>query len=131
VLLFALNQRSNKVIIYQIKLPKKQDVEAFVKFMSDEYFPAIHKGATRIGQVTDLTLLERENEMEGDDVEHEFFWHVGWSGLRSGNARVDDKEVARKFESIKAKVKRIGSHREVAAWPKGAVANQTKKASSV
>lgn len=119
------------MIIYQIKLPKKQDVEKFAKFMRDEYFPAVHKGATRIGQVTDLTLLERENETEGDDVEHEFFWHVGWSGLRSGNARVDDKEIARKFDSFKAEVKRIGSHREVAAWPKGAEADeQHKKASS-
>ena len=107
------------MIIYQIRLPKKQDAEAFVTFMREEYFPAVHKGATRVGQVTDLMLLQHENEVEGDDVEHEFFWHVGFSGLRSGKAHVDDEKVTRKFESFKADVKRIGSHREVAAWHKG------------
>jgi len=44
------------MIIYQIKLPNKQDAEAFVKFMDEEYFPAVHKGPTRVGQVTDLVL---------------------------------------------------------------------------
>ena len=53
------------MIVYQIRLPKKQDAEAFVKFMLEEYFPAVHKGPTRIGQVTDLMLLRRE--IEGDD----------------------------------------------------------------
>jgi hypothetical protein len=31
------------MIIYQIRLPKKKDAEAFVKFMRKEYFPAVHK----------------------------------------------------------------------------------------
>ena len=31
------------MIIYQIRLPKKQDAEAFVKFMREEYFPAVQR----------------------------------------------------------------------------------------
>ena len=73
------------MIIYQIRLPKKQDAEAFVKFMQEEYFPSVSKvGPTRVGQVTDLMLLERENETEGDDVGNEFFWHVGWNDQPTG-----------------------------------------------
>ncbi len=110
------------MIIYQIKLPKKQNVEAFVKFMQEEYFPSVGKvGPTRVGRVFDLRLLERENETEGDNVQNEFFWHVGWSGQPTGNVHSDDEEVARKFGAFKADVKRIGSYREVAAWHKGDV----------
>jgi hypothetical protein len=109
------------MIIYQIRLPKKQDAEAFVKFMQEEYFPAVHMGPTRVGQVTDLMLLERENEIEGDDVGNEFSWHVGWNGQPTGKVLVDDEEVARKLESFKARIKRLGFYSEVAAWHKGDV----------
>lgn len=110
------------MIIYQIKLPKKQDAKTFVKFMHDEYFPAVRKGSTRVGQVIDLVLLERQNELEGDDVEHEFFWHVGWAGQPTGKVQLDDEDVARKLGAFKADIKRIGSYREVAVWPKSGVA---------
>ena len=76
------------MIIYQIKLPKKQDSDAFVRFMRQEYFPAIHKvGATRVGQVINLVLLQRENEIEGDDVGNEFAWlrRLEWSTHRRGS----------------------------------------------
>ena len=63
------------MIIYQIRLPKKQDAEAFVKFMQEEYFPAVHKGPTRVGQVTDLVLLQAKPE--GRTTGCEFFLHVG------------------------------------------------------
>lgn len=107
------------MIVYQIKLPKKQNAEAFVKFMHEEYFPAVHKGQTRTGQVIDLMLLERENEIKGEDVEHEFFWHVGWSGQPTGKVHVEDEAVARKFGAFKAEVNRLGSYVEVAEWHKG------------
>jgi hypothetical protein len=103
------------VIIYQIKLPKKQDPGAFVNFMQQEYFPAVHKGPTRVGQVTQLALLQ-------GDTAHEFFWHVGWSGLSSGEPRLDDKKVASKFKSFGPNIKRIGFFREVAAWAANEVA---------
>ena len=104
------------MIIYQINLPKKQDTEAFVKFMREEYFAAVRKGPTRVGQVTYLRLLERQNEIEGDDVGHEFIWHVGWSGQPTGTVLVDDEEVVRKFQSFKPRVKRTGSYTEVAGF---------------
>lgn len=113
-------ERGNNVIVYQISLPDKQDVEAFVTFMREEYFPAVHKGATRVGQVTNLVLLQAEPE--GATKGCELFWHVGWDGLAIGGARVDDEAVIRRFESFKARIKRIGSYTQVAAWSKnGAV----------
>ena len=107
------------MIIYQIRLPKKQDAEAFVKFMREEYFPAVHKGPTRVGQVTDLVLLQEEPE--GRTTGCEFFWHVGWSGLPDGEFQVDDEEVARKLQSFKVRTKRLGFYSEVADWHKGDV----------
>ena len=108
------NERGNKMIIYQISLPQKQDAEAFVTFMREEYFPAVHKGATRTGQVTNLVLLQEEPA--GATKGCEFFWHVGWDGLAMGGARVDAEPVIRKFESFKASIKRLGSYAQVAAW---------------
>jgi hypothetical protein len=104
------------VIIYQINLPKREDAEAFVTFMRDEYFPAVHKGPTRVGQVTDLVLLQAEPE--GETKGCEFFLHVGWGGLAMGGVRLDDEEVTRKLESFKARITRIGPFVEVAAWAK-------------
>lgn len=106
----AGNERGDNVLIYQIKLPKQQDAAAFLSFMREEYFPAVHRGPTRVGRVTDLVLLQSEA------AEHEFFWHVGWSGLSSGGPRFDAEEVERKFAAFGARVKRSGSYREVAAW---------------
>ncbi|MEP7340891.1 MAG: hypothetical protein ABI977_24380 [Acidobacteriota bacterium] len=108
------------MLIYQIRLPKKQDAEAFVKFMQEEYFPAIRKGQTRVGQVIDLTLLQVEPE--GRTTGCEFFWHVGWSGLAMGDVRNNNQAVARKLESFKARIKRIGSYTEVATWPEASAA---------
>jgi len=104
------------VIIYQIRLPKRQDAEAFVKFMREEYFTAVHKGATRVGKVTDLVLLQAE--AKGRTKGCDFFWHVGWSGLATGDVRLDDETVAAKLESFKARIKHLGFYSEVAVWTK-------------
>ncbi|MEY2490020.1 MAG: hypothetical protein QOC70_1962 [Verrucomicrobiota bacterium] len=105
------------MIIYQISLPKKQDAQAFITFMQKEYFPAIHKGPTRVGQVTDLVLLRREARAEADnDKGPEFFWHVGWGGLPMLHISVDDEKVASKFKKFKAKVQFLGFYGEVAGW---------------
>lgn len=108
------------MIIYQIRLPKKEDAQAFVKFIHEEYFPAVHKGPTRVGQVTGLVLLQ--GEFKGGTTGCEFFWHVGWSGLAMGDVRLDDETVASKLESFKPRIKRLGFYSEVAAWHKGEVA---------
>ncbi len=106
------------MIVCHIQLPKKQDAAAFVAFMRDAYFPAIRKGQTRVGQVTTLQLLARVNEHEGDNNTHEFFWHVGWSGLPTDQVRVDDEGIAHKLEAFGAVIKHLGYFEEVAVWPK-------------
>ena len=104
------------MIIYQIKLPKKHDADAFAKFMHDEYFPAVLKVAsTRLGRATELTLLQREKEIEGETVDHEFFCHVGWAGQPTGQADPDDEVVARKFQSFGASMERLGFYSKVTA----------------
>jgi hypothetical protein len=101
------------MLLYKIRLPKETDAEAFVTFMREEYIPAVHKGPTRIGQVTDLVLLQGETA----DTRHEFFLHVGWSGLSGrGSLNVDNEEVLRKFESFGARLEFVGAYTEVAAW---------------
>lgn len=64
------------MLVYQISLPKKQDAAAFVTFMRTEYLPAVHKGPTRVGQVTDLVLLQKEDET--GTAAHGFLLHVGY-----------------------------------------------------
>ena len=102
------------MIIYKIKLPAKQDAEAFATFMRDEYFPAVHKGSTRTGKVMSLQLLQGETDTGA--ATHEFFWMVGFSGLSSGDARIDDGEIQKKFKAFAPKVKRLGAYTEIAAW---------------
>jgi hypothetical protein len=75
-----------------------------VKFTLEEYFPAVHKRPTRVGKVTDLVLLQPKDRT----TRYEFFCHVGWSGLAMGGDRLDYKTVARKLESFKARIKRLG-----------------------
>lgn len=100
------------MIVYDIRLPKAQSAAAFGKFMRDEYFPAVHKGATRVGQVTELRLLR----CEPTPTQHKFLWLVGWSGLSQGGPRVDDERVNRKLERSGAKVKRLDAWEEIASW---------------
>ena len=97
-------------IIYQITLPERMIGETFVEFMRDEYFPAVHKGQTRVGKVTGLSLLSHEGM-------NTFFLHVSYTGLATGDVRVDNEEVRKKFEGLYgAHVKRLGTYNEVAAW---------------
>ena len=102
-------------IIYQITLPERMIGETFVEFMRDEYIPAVHKGPTRVGQVTGLSLFRALAEThEGMNT---FFMHVSYNGLATGDVRVDNEEVRQKFEALYgAHVKRLGTYNEVAAW---------------
>ncbi len=99
------------MIIYQIKLPKTKSADDFIRFMKEEYLPSIHKGSTRIGQVTSLSLLQN-----GEGSSHEFLWQVGWSGLSGHDLRIDDEKVEKKFAGFGVKVKRLGDFGEVASW---------------
>jgi hypothetical protein len=110
------NNMTTYQIIYQIKLPPRMIAETFVEFMQEEYFPAVHKGPTRVGQVTRLTLLR--SGAETDEEINTFFMHVSYSGLAPRDISVDDKEVKLKFETLYAKhVKRLGTYFKVADWP--------------
>ena len=100
------------MLVYRITLPKNKDADAFATFMRKEYFPAVHKGATRIGKVTALVLLGAAATNSAQD----FLLQVGWSGLSSGGPRVDDEKVQQKFDSFGAKMVPIGSYSTVAAW---------------
>jgi hypothetical protein len=107
-------------IIYEITLPEQQDVEAFVTFVQNEYFPAVHKGPTRVGEVTGLTLLRRV--LGADDQTSRFFLHVGFSGLASVGVRIHDEEVQHKFEAFGASIEKRGTYDEVAVWAEAAEA---------
>lgn len=98
---------SNRQFIYQITIPERMISENFVAFLQDEYFPAIHKGPTRVGQVTGLALWQSGNT---------FFMHVGFSGLFDAQfwPRVDDAEIQRRFdEASGARVERLGVYEKV------------------
>lgn len=116
------------MLVYQITLPKKQDVEAFVKFMQDEYFPAVRKGPTRVGQVEDLTLLQLEPEKKTAGCK--FLLHVGWSGLAMGGIRIDKPSAIRKFESFGARLSRLGAYAEVATWPATGAGSNVRRVTS-
>ena len=97
------------MFITHIKLPRKQDADAFVAFMQEEYFPAVRKDALRIGQVTSLLLLQG-NTTETVD---EFFLQAREV---LSKPRVDDENVRRKFDSFEAKVDELGTFSEAAEW---------------
>lgn len=110
------------MLIYQITLPQDQDADGFIAFMRDMYIPAVHKGPTRVGQVTGLALLQSRT------ATHEFFLHQGWGGLqnavpRDGDWRelpnidsADREQLERTFEAFNIRVRSLGSYAEVAAW---------------
>lgn len=96
------------MLIYKIQLPKETDVKAFVKFMREEYIPAVDKEVTRLGKVSDLVLLKSNTT----DITDQFFWHV--DGVLS-DPRVGE-EAQSKFKSFGARLEFFGNYTEVAAW---------------
>lgn len=107
----SLTLKTNAMILYKIKLPAGQDADAFVRFMQEEYFPAVEKGPTRIGAVTGLTLLQSR----AADDSHEFYLLAGWSGLPDRDIQATEA-ATKKLAGFKAKLKRVGDYREAAAW---------------
>jgi hypothetical protein len=101
--------------IDQIKLPLCENRDAFETFMRSDYLPAVHKGPTRIGQVTYLAVVRAETEEDG------FFLHIGWMGMDVSDKipRIDDENVQRRFESFGAAVSRVGHYTNVATWQRG------------
>lgn len=107
-------------IIHQITIPERMDpstIDAFEEFVRNEYFPAVFKGATRVGQVTGLALLRGVEETH--ERTNTFLMQVSFDGLASGGATVDD-EIQRKFDSFGARVEHLGAYATVAVWPEEA-----------
>jgi hypothetical protein len=100
------------MIIYELRIPPDEDSEAFVAFMQTEYFPAVHKGQTRVGQVTALTLGQKE----GDEFRNEYLLQIGWDGFPTDQIFVDDQEVVKKFEAFHPRLTPVGFYTTVAAW---------------
>jgi len=101
-------------IIYQISLSGAQDADAFETFMKDRYFPAVHKGPTRTGQVTDLALWR--GVAGTDETTQTFLVHMGFDGLAIGQLRVDDDEVQAAFDAFGAPLNRLGAFHERVVW---------------
>jgi hypothetical protein len=105
------------MVVFQIGLPKSQNPEAFAVFMRETYFPAVHKGPTRLGQVLSLALGRGRNEHKGDDLARRFLLRVGWSGLPLKDLPRVNEAVKTKFKAFRPAVKRLGEFSEVARWP--------------
>lgn len=103
-------------IIYQISLPEAQDADAFEAFMKDRYFPSVHKGPTRVGQVTSLALWR--GIADTHEPNHVFFVNMGYSGMAAGKLVVDDDEVQTAFDAFGATLNHLGAFDRRAVWPK-------------
>jgi len=98
---------AHQMLIFKIKTPKKIDSEAFVKFLTEEYLPAVHRGPTRVGQITGLVLLQATPPGDG------LYLNVEWSGLPRTDLPIDDPKAKEKFAEFGAKLKFSGSYDEV------------------
>jgi hypothetical protein len=99
------------VCIIQIELPEEHDPKEFVRFMNDEYFPAVYKGVTRTGQVSRLLLFQSDTR----GTVRQFYLHAAGVMI---HPKVDDENIRRKFDSFDAEVHDLGEFFEAAEWPK-------------
>jgi hypothetical protein len=105
------------MVVLEVKLPKDKNPESFAAFMRDEYVAAVHKGPTRLGQVSSIALSQRRNLHAGDDFERSFLMIVGWDGVELDHMpRIDGEAVNAKLGSFKLKVKPLGEFNEIAGW---------------
>ena len=105
------------MVVFEIKLPKSKNPETFAAFMRDEYLPAVHRGATRRGVVTSISLSQRRNLHAGDDFVRSFLMRVGWEGIDlDGLPRVDSDDVKAKLDGFNLDVKCLGEFDRVAEW---------------
>ncbi len=65
------------MVVLELKLPKNKDPETFAAFMRDEYMPAVHKGPTRLGVVSSISLSRHDNLNAGDDFARSILMLVG------------------------------------------------------
>lgn len=65
------------LVLYKLSCPTDFKEEDFTTFMKDEVFPAVHRGPTRVGHVTELSLLQ-------DHQSKAFVWAIEYSGFSEG-----------------------------------------------
>jgi hypothetical protein len=103
--------------LYMIKLNKGVERKNFIKFMVEEVFADIPKGATRAGRVTSLELWRGTNtSLEGfpdTGNQDEFLWIV--EGFVSGVG----ERTLEKIAQYGAKVKDLGNFGEAGVWRSG------------
>jgi hypothetical protein len=63
------------IFLYKIKLSDRKNIDAFIKIMNVEYISSIHKGPTWVCEVTDVQLLDNNQN------EAEFLWYLDWNDM--------------------------------------------------
>lgn len=104
------------LLISEVELPGDADVAAFSDFLRDEYIPAVHTGATRVGVIEGLEFARRDTTEGG----HRFLRIVHWNGVDPGDhfqVRLDDEAVLNKLEAFGATTGRHVRWQEVARLP--------------
>lgn len=99
------------MIIQRIRLGPDLDPAQFVRFMRDEFLPAMRRGPTRIGQATYIEFLQGNTHETLD----EFVLLV--EGLMNFHPNFVGVELRQKFERFGAQMDGPnGDFRSVAVW---------------
>ncbi|HEX8068492.1 MAG TPA: hypothetical protein VF546_00975 [Pyrinomonadaceae bacterium] len=61
---------------YELTRPAKIKAEDFERFVTEEVFPAVGRGPSRVGDVTGLRLLKEVPPTR------KYLWTIEWGGLR-------------------------------------------------
>jgi|SRR5215217_3550572 len=98
-------------IVHQLTLPAGADPEAFETFMRERYFPAVHRGPTRVGLIEDLALWR---DSRTDPERTTFLLVCDFDGAAGDRMpRLDDDAVAEAFDAFRPTVTFLGTYHEV------------------
>jgi hypothetical protein len=81
----------NALLLYKVTCPPHLKEEEFETFVNDEIFPVVFQQASRVGEVTALSLWR-------DGKSKHFIWAVEYSGLSQG-ATAATKDALEKLEA--------------------------------
>jgi hypothetical protein len=101
------------LILYRITIPKTLDEQQFIEFIREKYFPAVHRGPTRVGQIMGVRMLHPAADT---DSENSLYLLVDFDGLAIGQIRVDDESVVEEMEKLGAVLTRLGAFDESDVW---------------
>lgn len=106
------------LILYKITIPETLDQSQFIEFLKERYFPAVHRGPTRVGQITGLHFLHAEANTDGESL---FYLLIDFDGLAGGQLRVDDDSAQQELEKFGAVLTHVGVFDEIDVWREKAV----------